>query len=88
MKTYKITLTKRVRKTLKTLEPDTRARISGAIELLKLDPIPPSSKRLVGTSNYRLRIGDHRIIYRIESGQLLILILTIDHRRDAYRYRG
>lgn len=88
MKIYKITLTKRVRKALKALEPDARVRISGAIELLRLNPVPPTSKRLVGTSNYRLRIGDHRVIYRIENEQLLILILTIGHRRDVYRYRG
>jgi mRNA interferase RelE/StbE len=34
---------------------------------------------------YRIRVGDYRIIYRIQDNQLLILVLKIGHRRDVYQ---
>jgi mRNA interferase RelE/StbE len=34
---------------------------------------------------YRLRVGDHRVIYEIVDEQLIILIVGVGHRREAYR---
>jgi mRNA interferase RelE/StbE len=36
---------------------------------------------------YAARRGDYRIIYRIDSKARAVLIVTIDHRADAYRPR-
>ncbi|HTY25297.1 MAG TPA: type II toxin-antitoxin system RelE/ParE family toxin [Desulfomonilaceae bacterium] len=33
----------------------------------------------------RLRVGDYRIIYEISEESLLVLVITIGHRRDVYR---
>ena len=33
---------------------------------------------------YRLRVGDYRIIYTIDDGVLLIVVITLGHRRDVY----
>ncbi|MBA3874000.1 MAG: type II toxin-antitoxin system mRNA interferase toxin, RelE/StbE family [Anaerolineae bacterium] len=33
---------------------------------------------------YRIRVGDYRIIYRIEHSELLIVIEAIGHRREIY----
>ena len=32
----------------------------------------------------RLRVGDYRIIYTIQDDMLVVLIVTIGHRRDVY----
>jgi len=43
-------------------------------------------KKLTGYSDrYRLRVGDYRIIYEIADEQLIILIVGVGHRREAYR---
>jgi mRNA interferase RelE/StbE len=45
-----------------------------------------SVKKLVGYDDrYRLRVGDYRVIYEIADGQLIILIIGVGHRREAYR---
>lgn len=32
----------------------------------------------------RLRVGNYRIIYKIFEDKVLVLIVEIDHRKDAY----
>ena len=43
-------------------------------------------KKLKGSldSFYRYRIGDYRLFYKIDSDQVIVFILTIKHRKDAY----
>lgn len=38
-----------------------------------------------GAGEMRIRVGDHRIIYEIDDGELVILVLRIGHRREVYR---
>ena len=43
-------------------------------------------KKLAGYSDrYRLRVVDYRVIYEIADTQLIILIVGVGHRREAYR---
>jgi mRNA interferase RelE/StbE len=43
-------------------------------------------KKLAGYSDrYRLRVGDYRVMYEIADAQLIILIVGVGHRREAYR---
>lgn len=39
----------------------------------------------MGRAGYRVRVGDYRIIYTIEDGVLLVVVVTLGHRRDVYR---
>ncbi len=84
VKTYKIEFRPSASRQLKNLDTPARQRIQGAIELLKLDPIPPSARRLKGRNDYRIRVGDYRIIYNLKNGKLVILVIAIGHRRDVY----
>ena len=36
-------------------------------------------------ARWRLRVGDHRVVYTIEDGQLIVWVLAIGNRRDVYR---
>jgi len=70
---------------LREIDRSTQPRIRGAIALLAQDPRPPASRQLRGRDGYRLRVGDYRIIYTIDDGVLLIVVVTIGHRREVYR---
>jgi len=67
------------------IDRSTQPRIQGAIALLAQDPRPPASRQLRGRDGYRLRVGDYRIIYTIDDGVLLIVVVTIGHRREVYQ---
>ena len=57
-----------------------------AIDRLALNPVPPDSKTLSGLKGCRrIRVGDWRVVYRIEHARLVILILRLGHRREIYR---
>jgi mRNA interferase RelE/StbE len=61
-------------------------RLLAAVEKLALDPRPTGCCKLTGSAErYRIRVGDYRIIYRIDDGKVVVLVLVIAHRREAYR---
>lgn len=69
---------------LKKLDPPVRRRIQGAIALLATDPRPPAARKLQGRDALRVRVGDYRIIYTVEDDVLLVVVVTLGHRRDVY----
>ena len=85
MSKYSITISKQARKQLRDIPRKDRLRITGAIELLGDNPIPPKAKKLINRDGYRLRVGDYRIIYIFNSTRLIILIINIAHRSAAYQ---
>ena len=62
-----------------------RERIIREIETLQNEPRPSGSTKLSGLPYHRIRVGDHRVIYRIQDDVLLVLIVEIGHRREIYR---
>lgn len=46
-----------------------------------------SGKALQGNLSgvWRYRVGDYRLLCRIEDGELLILVIEIGHRKEVYR---
>jgi mRNA interferase RelE/StbE len=61
-------------------------RILNAIESLADNPFPVQSKKLRDAeSSYRLRIGDFRVIYQVDTQNRVVIIYHIRHRKDAYR---
>jgi len=88
---YRIELTPAAEKALVKLAKKDRAlmvKIDHALLSLAENPMSNNSKRLVGGEGdlYRLRVGDYRIIYRVENGQLLVLVVHLGHRKDVYRH--
>ncbi|MDA8355907.1 MAG: type II toxin-antitoxin system RelE/ParE family toxin [Actinomycetota bacterium] len=83
--TYNVTLVPSAARQLRKFDPDVRRRIQAAIELLAIDPRPPAATQLVGGSGeWRVRTGNYRIIYEINDGELVVLVLRMGHRRDIY----
>ena len=88
MTLYKIKWKRSAKKELKKLDKQVISRILQAVENLANDPYSSDSKKLVGSDAiYRIRVGDYRIIYNIESSVLTIEIIKVGHRREIYRKR-
>jgi mRNA interferase RelE/StbE len=86
--TYAVVLTPAAARQLRKFDPPARRRIQAAIDLLASEPRPPAATRLVGgAGEWRVRTGDYRIVYEIEDERLLVLVLSVGHRRDIYRQR-
>lgn len=73
---------------LRKLDGHAQRRIQAVVELLAQEPRPAGAKKLVGgQGEWRVRTGNYRIIYEIDDGVLVILVLAVGHRRDVYRRR-
>jgi len=83
---HRVVLTKRACRDLKQFIPAVYTRIIKRIEQLATDPRPPGARKITDTADrYRIRIGDYRVIYQVEDDRLLILVIRVRHRREAYR---
>lgn len=85
MSTYAVQVLPAAVRTFKKLPPEAERRVQAAIELLADEPRPPAAKKLVARPEWRVRTGDHRILYRIDDGVLLVVVVDVGHRRDIYR---
>jgi len=81
---YRIELRPAAIRALKHIDHQDRDRIRGAIALLGQDPRPPGAKALQGRDGLRVRVGNYRIIYTVHDDVLLVIVVTLGHRRDVY----
>ncbi len=74
---------------LRRLPPDATARLRAPILALGLEPHPPNAARLSGTSFWRLRVGDLRVVYTIDSLKRLVVVFRVARRAEStYRRIG
>jgi len=69
------------------LTPDTQKRIAPVLSALATSPFPAGCKKLRGSGDYRLRIGDYRVLYEVDGEAGVVRLLSVGHRRDVYRHR-
>ena len=69
---------------LNKLEPSISRRILKKVDELSENPFSKDIKRLKGSCDFRLRVGDYRVVFAIE--QNVIQILKIGHRKHIYDY--
>jgi mRNA interferase RelE/StbE len=72
-------------RSLRRLSGNVRRRIFAKVDALAGNPWLPGFTKLEGFDAYRVRVGDYRIIYRIDGGRLVVLVLDVGHRKDIYR---
>lgn len=60
-------------------------RILEKLESLRANPSGLESKELTGLAVYRARVGVYRIIYEILDDKLIVQVIKVAHRSDAYR---
>ena len=63
-----------------------RLPLERAIQTLAEEPRPPGCIKLAGYEDeWRIRVGDWRVIYRIDDGKLVVLVVTLGPRGGVYR---
>ena len=63
-----------------------RERIIPKIKGLAEAPRPAGTRKITGTRrDWRLRVGDHRIIYEVNDQERVVKVWRVRHRREAYR---
>jgi len=83
---YSIKFLRTALKELSKLPLEVQQRIADRIDELKTNPYPPGIKALKnGDGRLRLRVGDYRVIYRIEADNLVIIVIKVGHRRNIYK---
>ena len=84
--TYRIEIGRNARKELLSLPASGQRRVERAIDALARNPRPRGVKQLVASGGaLRLRVGDYRVIYEVRDDVLLVLVLKVAPRKDAYR---
>ena len=81
--TYQIFFTDKAKKQLEKLEKVDQERIIKSLQRIRIRPEAHITK-LVGDPEYKLRVGDYRVILDIEKEKLVVLVLTIGHRKNIY----
>ena len=83
---YRVELAPAAARQLRRLPPGDAARLRGPILALGIEPRPPSAPLLTGTTWWRLRVGDLRLVYAIQDEARLVVVLRVA-RRDEATYR-
>lgn len=82
---YEIIFSRGALKQFEKLSPNIQERIQNQINELAIEPRPRGVKKLEDDDLYRIRVGNYRVIYRIQDDVLLINIIKVKHRREVYR---
>lgn len=85
MGAYRVFFRKSALKELEVIPKKDLKRILAAIEALSENPRPPQARKLCADEKYRLRQGVYRVLYTIEDDRLVICVVRVAHRREAYR---
>jgi mRNA interferase RelE/StbE len=89
MARYSIRFLTPARRALRRLPPSAHDRVSVAIDQLRDDPRPHGVKQLVNQRErvYRIRVSDYRILYEVHDDEVLVIVVDVAKRDDAYRFR-
>ena len=79
---WRVVLTRTARKRLLALDHGVQVRVRDCIDKLPQGDI---KKLRGGTSRYRARVGDWRVVFRLDHGNKLIEVADVAKRGDAYR---
>ena len=86
MVSYRIEIKSSAAKELEKLPRQMVSRVVATIKGLAENPYPQGVRKLAGFEHtYRVRVGDYRILYDVLDKRLVVEIIRIRHRKDAYK---
>lgn len=87
MADYSLLIKRSAAKELEAIEPrQARQRVVTMISSLSTAPRPHGCEKLAGReSRYRVRIGNHRVVYQVDDRSRVVTVVKIGHRSEVYR---
>lgn len=85
MANYSVLIKRSAAKELEAVPKKDREKVVAKIQGLATDPRPTGSEKLAGDSKYRIRHGDYRVLYEIDDATIVVVVVRVAHRREAYR---
>ena len=83
---YEVLIERTAERDLKSLPTHLFDRIVPRIKGLADNPRPAGCHKLAGSKNdWRIRIGDYRVLYEIDDASKRVRIFRVRHRREVYR---
>ena len=83
---FDVLLERGAERDLRRLTEPIHERIVRAINGLSKNPRPPGCRKLSGSKNdWRIRVGDSRVIYEIADAEQIVRVNRVRHRREVYR---
>ena len=83
---HDVLLERAAERDLKALPRAVCDRIITQLKALAHNPRPAGCRKIVGSQNdWRVRIGDYRIVYEVDNKANTVRIMRIRHRREVYR---
>ena len=86
MSRYRVEFVPAAVRQLESITRKQQVRIASKIDALASDPRPAGCMKLKGSGDiYRIRVGDYRILYQVNEDILLVLVIKVAHRKEAYK---
>jgi mRNA interferase RelE/StbE len=86
MAIYQVIFARSAARELSRLDRHVAERVLRATEKLAADPRPVGCAKLTGSQNdWRIRVGDWRVLYTIDDAARVVDVAAVRHRREAYR---
>ena len=83
---YRVLLERSAEKDLSRLSSENHDRVIAAMQALANDPRPPGCRKLAGSKHdWRIRVGDYRVVYEIADEIHVVRVNRVRHRREVYR---
>jgi len=83
---YRGLLERGVEKDLSRLSFEIHDRVIATIRALANNPRPPGCRKPAGTkNNWRVRVGDYRVVHEIADQHRVVRVNRMRHRREVYR---
>ena len=83
---YSIYVESRPQKELDQLPAEIYDRIIKEVRALGVNPRPHGCRKITGSKqDWRIRVGDYRVVYEINDSSKEVHIMRVRHRREAYR---
>ena len=82
---WRVAFARSAERELSKLSNEMQVRVGRVVRGLEADPFPATAKRLKGREEFRIRVGDYRVLYTVEHKSRLVTISAIGHRREVYR---
>jgi mRNA interferase RelE/StbE len=82
---YQVIIRDAAQKSLAALPHQDYINVRNAIAALGANPRPHGCKKLRGRDGWRIRVGNYRVIYRIDDPSRIVRVTHVGHRGDVYR---